>query len=621
MENITPRKGHPRALYILFFTEMWERFGYYLMVGIFLLYLIGPAIHGGKAFDTATATDIVGSYLALVYLTPFIGGLLADRFLGYRRSIIIGGILMALGYFGLAFPGDMAMYISLALIIIGNGFFKPNISTLLGNIYNAEDLRPKKDVAYNIFYMGINIGAFFCNFVAAVLRHKYGWGYAFAAAGVGMVIGLITFIIGMRDVEIKKSDVVKPAQKEDMPLSKVFGYVFIPAIVFAIIGWHIKGWTGHSIFGKVSNDAFFFACIPIIIFYLGILFKASKEDKRGLGALLAFFAASIVFWVIYNQNSTALTIWADQYTKRDMPKAMENVAKPLDILQTVTLDSSTIARIDNHFVQQSITADMVGTIDSTMKMDTTTKKMYPVYAVTIHSKKDNSYIGRGIFDAVSDQKNLKEERQDAFDDTKPGKTLNILSTDPYLENLPKDKWPQKGEKLSLFSPELYQSANPIDIVILTPLILGILGFFAARKRAASTVGKVAMGMIIAGLSSLLMVFAANSCDIYLDKTSMGWLLGTYAIFSAGELLISPLGLSMVSKLSPPRLTALMMGAWFLINSMAGKIAGMMAGYWDNFQNKGSYFMILFVASLVAAAIIFMMSKWLSAVVKEKTGMK
>ena len=152
------------------------------MVGIFFLYLIDPKSHGGKGFDTKMAADLVGSYIALVYLTPFIGGLMADRYLGYRKAIIIGGSLLALGYYTLALPGDTAMYCALLFIIVGNGFFKPNISTLLGNIYNREDLKPKKDVAYSIFYMGINLGAFVCNFVAAYLRNYYGWGYAFAAA-------------------------------------------------------------------------------------------------------------------------------------------------------------------------------------------------------------------------------------------------------------------------------------------------------------------------------------------------------------------------------------------------------------------------------------------------------
>jgi len=554
MENTAVRKGHPKALYVLFMTEMWERFGYYLMVGIFFLYLIDPRKHGGKGFDSTTASDIVGSYIALVYLTPFIGGLIADRFLGYRKAIVIGGILMACGYFGLAFPGDMAMYISMLCIIVGNGFFKPNISTLLGNIYNAPDLKPKKDVAYNIFYMGINIGAFFCNFVAAYLRNYYGWGYAFAAAGVGMVIALVVFISMMK--QVKDGDVVKPVQKEDMPLSKVFGYVFFPAIITGAIGWNMTKWIGHPLLHTITNDAFFFACIPIVFFYGRLYFTAHKDDKKGLGALFSFFIVSIVFWVIYNQNSTALTIWADQYTNRSMPEAGVKWTKPFGMLQVVSSDSMTVEKTNSHFVD--------------------------------------------ILDAK-------------------GNTQEIKGTDLYLQNLPKEQWPKTGEKQSLISPELYQSANPLYIVLLTPLVLGFFGFMKRKKFELNTPMKIACGMVIAGLSSLTMYFATKSTNIYVDKTSMAWLLSTYGIFSVGELLISPIGLSMVSKLAPARLTALMMGAWFLINSMAGKISGLMGSLWDQFDDKGNYFLILFFSALGSAVILFFMVPRLARVVREMTG--
>src|ERR1700741_3146524 len=216
---------HPRGLMVLFFTEMWERFGYYLMVGILFLYLTNTTT-GGKGLPRAMGADVVGTFIALVYLTPFIGGLIADRYLGYIKSIFLGGSLMAAGYLGLSLPGNTAMFISLSLIIVGNGFFKPNISTLLGNIYNRDDLKPLKDNAYNIFYMGINIGAFVCNFVAAYLRNKYGWGYAFAAAGIGLIIGLILLSTALKNKEIRDADVKKPVQAEDMPLSKIFSYVF-----------------------------------------------------------------------------------------------------------------------------------------------------------------------------------------------------------------------------------------------------------------------------------------------------------------------------------------------------------------------------------------------------------
>lgn len=554
MENTAVRKGHPRALYVLFFTEMWERFGYYLMAGIFVLYLIDPRGHGGKGFDIATATDIWGSYIALVYLTPFIGGLIADRILGYRKAIILGGSLMACGYFCLALPGDTSMYIALLCVIVGNGFFKPNISTLLGNIYNAEDLKPKKDVAYNIFYMGINIGAFVCNFVAAYLRNYYGWGYAFAAAGVGMIIGLCIFMSMMKHV--KAADVIKPAQKEDMPLWKIFLYVFAPAIVAGAIGWNFKGWTGNSVFSTQSNDAFFFACVPIIIFYIGLYRTCTHEDKKGMGALLSFMAVSTVFWVIYNQNSTALTVWADQYTNRHIPAAAVKWTKPFGLNQLDSSDVHTVTKIDNHFV------------------------------------------------AVLDSK---------------GNTQEVQGIDPYLLNLPKDQWPKPGEKENLVSPEIYQSANPLYIVMLTPLLIGLFGFLKRKGKEVTTPMKVAMGMIIAGLSSLTMYFAVKSTNIYIDKPSMVWLLSTYGIFSVGELLISPIGLSMVSKLAPARFTALMMGAFFLNNSIGGKISGMMAGYWDKFDDKGNYFLILFAMSLVAATMLLLLVRWLSAVIREKTG--
>jgi len=554
MSNTEVKKGHPKALYVLFFTEMWERFGYYLMVGIFLLYLIDPRKHGGKGFDATAATDIVGSYIALVYLTPFLGGLIADRFLGYRKAIVIGGVLMACGYFGLALPGDTAMYLSMLCIIVGNGFFKPNISTLLGNIYSAEELKPKKDAAYNIFYMGINVGAFFCNFVAAYLRNNYGWGYAFAAAGVGMLIGLGIFISMMK--EVKDGDVVKPVQKEDMPMGKILLYVFAPAIITGIIGWNFSKLIGFHIFHTITNDAFFFACVPIVFFYVRLYFTAHKNDKKGLGALLSFFAVSIVFWVIYNQNSTSLTIWAETYTSRHMPAAVVNLAKPVRMVQEVTSDSITVDKTDAHFVD--------------------------------------------VLDAK-------------------GNTQEVKGVDPYLQNLPKEKWPKPGEKENLISTELFQSANPIYIVIFTPLLLGLFGFLKKRKLELNTPTKIALGMVVAGLSSLTMYFAAHSTNIYIDKTSMSWLLTTYAIFTVAELLISPIGLSMVSKLAPARLTALMMGAWFLVNAIAGKISGMMGSYWDKFEDKGSYFLILFSLALFSAFLMFLMVKRLAAVVREMTG--
>src|SRR5687767_12186940 len=208
---------HPRALPYLFFSEMWERFGYYLMIGIFLLYLID--VEKGFAMSTADAADLYGTFIALVFLTPFIGGLLADRYFGYRKSIIAGGLMMGAGYCLMAVHSLPALYVAMTLVIFGNGFFKPNISTLLGNLYSTPQFEKRKDEGYNIFYMGINIGAFVCNFFSAAIIILWGWKYAFIAAGIGMFLGVIIFIAGTR--HYISADIKKPMTREDMPFSRI----------------------------------------------------------------------------------------------------------------------------------------------------------------------------------------------------------------------------------------------------------------------------------------------------------------------------------------------------------------------------------------------------------------
>ncbi len=547
--DITKGK-HPRGLYVLFFTEMWERFGYYLMVGIFLLYLTDTVGHGGRGLDNVAAVSIVGSYVALIYLTPFIGGLIADRYLGYTKSIFLGGSLLALGYFLIALNGtDIVMYAGLFCAIIGNGFFKPNISTLLGNIYNRPDLKPRKDIAYNIFYMGINIGAFVCNFVAAFLRNNYSWGYAFAAAGFGMVLGLIWFALGLRHV--KYADVIKPVQKEDMPISKISLYVFLPALIAGAIGWIIPG----NIMGSDSNDAFIFACVPIIFFYFSLWNRATGFEKKRISTLYILFGVSIIFWNIYNQNSTALTLWAQTYTDREAPKVIQPVLKPFAFLETVGTQPTEIPVVDNQFRAQ---ADAKGNVM-----------------------------------------------------TKQG-------TDLYFQNLQKDKYPAPGKDLKLISTEIYQSINPFWIIVLTPLVVGFFGFLKARGKELSTPSKFAWGTIIAGLSSLVMVFACLSTDIYQNKVSSWWIFSSYGVFTISELCVSPVGLSLTSKVAPRRLTALMMGGWFITTSLGGKISGILAGFWDKFDNKAVFFGISVIAALVAGLLLFPLAKRLNKVVVEAT---
>jgi POT family proton-dependent oligopeptide transporter len=549
MESSLPANGkHPRGLYVLFFTEMWERFGYYLMVGIFLLYLTDTVGNGGRGLDNVAAVGIVGSYVALIYLSPFIGGLVADRYLGYTKSIFLGGCLLALGYFLIAVNGsNTIMYLGLFSAIIGNGFFKPNISTLLGNIYNRPDLKSKKDIAYNIFYMGINIGAFICNFVAAFLRNNYSWGYAFAAAGVGMVLSMIWLAIGLKHV--KYADVIKPLQKDDMPISKIVISVFAPAIIAGIVGWFIPG----NILGSDSNDAFIFACIPIIFFYFSLWYRAKGFEKKRISTLLILFGVSIIFWNIYNQNSTALTIWAQTYTDREAPKAIEPVLKPFGFLETVSTKPTEVPVVDNQFR------------------------------------------------ARADDK---------------GNVMTRQGTDLYFQNLQKDRFPPEGQDLKLLSTEIYQSINPFWIIVLTPVVVAFFGWMRARKKELSTPSKFAWGTLIAGLSSLVMVIACLSTNIYLNKVSSWWIFSSYGVFTISELFVSPVGLSLTSKVAPRRLTALMMGGWFITTSLGGKISGILAGFWDKFDNKAVFFAISAIAAVVACFLLLPLTKRLNSVVEE-----
>jgi POT family proton-dependent oligopeptide transporter len=548
------QRKHPKGLMVLFFTEMWERFGFYLLIGIFFLYMTASkdSQFPGMGFTSLKASDIYGSYLALVYLTPFIGGLLADRYLGYRLSITIGGLLFSAGYFLLAVNNETAFFLALLLIIMGNGLFKPNISALVGKIYDSDPkYRDLKDSGYNIFYMGINIGAFVCNFIAAYLRINYGWGWAFAAAGLGMLIGVVWFWTGQMFTDnIKKVDKISPPTEEDMPMVKILKTLFLPATLAAVIGWMIPG----NIFSSDSTDAFIFFSLVVVIFYFNIYRTAKSEEKQPIKALLAVMGSVIIFWAIFHQNGAALTVWAQQYTNREVPAAIEEPIESLRLNQVVTTELRQVPQTDLH--------------------------------------------GAAVLD----------EHGDPIVSMKPN---------PYFENMPKEEWPESG-KLNLISPELFQSINPGFIIIFTPLVVGFFNFLARKRKKGpvSTPAKIGWGMVITALSAVVMIFAVIASNNGAHKVSAAWLFGTYAVITVGELCLSPMGLSLVSKLSPPRITALMMGGWFLSTSIGNKLSGVLSGMWETYDNKAFFFTTNALLAGVSVILIFSMLPWLKRVMQE-----
>jgi proton-dependent oligopeptide transporter, POT family len=540
-------KQHPIGLVFLFFTEMWERFGYYLMIGIFFLYMTDTE-KGGLGMGRPEASDLFGTFIAMVYVTPFIGGMLADRVLGYRKSIIIGGILMGLGYLMLAMPGEGFFYGALVTMVIGNGFFKPNISVLLGNLYNDPKYAGLKDSGYSIFYMGINIGAFVCNFVAAYLRNSFGWGFAFAAAGIGMFIGVAVFIAGMK--HYAHADVKKAAVPGEAGVGAVLSSVLLPALVTGIAGWMIPG----TILGTDSTDAFIFGSIPIIAFFIYTLVKAPAEEKRPIKGLLAIYVVVIAFWAVFKQNGTALTTWAEYYTEREVPALVEPVARIGGMIQEIPTEKDTFVVMDAQF--------------------------------------------RPILDAA-------------------GKKQQAITQHPYFMNGAVPLQEGITDKVKTVSTEIFQSVNPGFVILLTPLLIMFFAGLARRGKEPSTPGKMGWGLLISALSNLIMVWAVYACHNGAEKASSWYLIGTYAIVTIGELCLSPMGLSTVSKLAPPRIAGLMMGGWQLATSLGNKLSGVLAKMWDGYEDKSHFFMFNTVLLIVAATAMFLLLGWLNRIFEEK----
>lgn len=542
-------KRHPRALPFLFFSEMWERFGFYLLLGIFTFYLKDAT--GGFGMDEKESASLYGTFIALIYFTPFLGGLLADRKMGYCNSIIIGGLLMGVGYCLMSVRSVPMLYLAMTLVIIGNGFFKPNISTLLGNVYSTPQYQDKKDEGYNIFYMGINIGAFICNFFGAALYTTIGWGAAFIAAGVGMFLGVIIFVTGMR--HYKAFDTRKPLKQGDMSMSKIFGLVVLPALVFGAIGYLIKGADG-AIFDSSSTDAFIFACFPVAVFFVALLLRSPKEERRPMAALLSIFAVVILFWAIFKQNGSALNTWASRYTERHVEGTRGTILNSLKLTETIPYKKDSVTLLDNQF------------------------------------------------------RKIKEN----------GKEVKGLDYPSYFKNMNLVETPLKeGDQVKAWAPSLSQSINPFWVIVLTPLLVAFFTWLRRKGKEPSTPSKIALGLLVSAMSVLVMVFAVKAGNNGAEKVSVWWLIGSYGIITVGELFLSPMGLSLVSKLSPVRITSLMMGGWFLAISIGNKLSGILSSKWDEYTNKESYFWLNFVLLFSAALFLFAILKWLNRVMKEK----
>jgi len=556
------RPRHPAGLYILFLTEMWERFSFYLMIGILYQYLVDSQT-GGMGWSGEKAASVVGSYIGLVYFTPFLGGLVADRLLGSRTTIILGAAFMVVGHVLLAFPTETMLYLALLTLIIGCGLFKANISTMVGNLYPPGS--PLRDSGYNIFYLGINVGAFLCNFVAALVRNAYGWHWAFATAGIGMAIGLVTFAIGQRYLrDADRNPRERPATEHDQSLAPLIFGCLLPAVVCGTIGWFVGG--------SSPTMAFLFASVPAVGFFVWVWRSIEiPREKARVAGLLTIFAVSVPFWAIFQQNSTALTAWALSSTDRT-PNA---VVKP-------------IINLSPDFAENAPPEYFKNAGPTTPRPDKSTFQI----------------VGEPEYEALQKNKLL------AVTDGKPVMVTALIQTEVYaLANAETPILPP-GQHLKLVNTELFQSINGGFIILFTPLVVGFFGWLRRRNKEPSTSAKIGMGLGITALSAVVMIIASMVVDDVHGKATAWWLFGTYGVITIGELCLSPMGLSLVSRMSPVRMRAFMMGGWFLSTAIGNKLSGILGEVYHKWSHV-EFFVVNAIAVGVAALVVLLLLPWLN----------
>ena len=451
--------GHPRGLSTLFFTEMWERFSYYGLRPLLVLFMAAALAEGGFGVPREQASAIVGIYAACVYLASLPGGWIADRLLGLRRAIMIGAVLISLGHISISFSSfihtKVPFFLGLILIVLGTGLLKPNISAIVGDLYPEGGAR--RDAGFSIFYMGINTGAFFGQLVTGFLGEKVGWHFGFGAAGVGMLIGLAWFAARSKSTlgdlgtqPTRDPDPVKQRRSETIIKATLIGGLTVLVIVIVLAA------TGTILLNPKSIGAYMtYVLVGVAVVYFGYIFifgGLTGDEKKRVGVIFILFVFAAIFWAAFEQAPTSLNLFAKDFTNR-------------------------------------------------------------------------SLLG-----------------------------WEIPAT-----------W--------------FQSVNSAFIILFAPIFAALWLAMARRGMELSSPTKFAIGLLLAGVGFAVMIFAANIVvrSNGVIKVSFLWLTISYLFQTLGELSLSPVGLSSMTKLSPRKYVGQMMGIWFLASSVGNLIAGLVGG--------------------------------------------
>jgi POT family proton-dependent oligopeptide transporter len=518
-KNVQPQViGHPAGLFVLFFTEMWERFSYYGMRALFVLFLVSDIAAGGWAWPREEALKLYALYTGLVYVTPIFGGILADKVFGHRLAVLIGAILMTLGHGSMALETELTFYIGLGLLILGNGMFKPNISTIVGGLYvNNED---KKDAAYTIFYMGINAGAFLGILLCGYIGENVGWSYGFGLAGVFMLLGMLQFWFGQG---IFGNIGLKPKKTTE----------HLPNDPIETLDAEETGQDDVKAIQKTEE----IELSPKVI-----------KDRLIVIGILAFF--TIFFWMAFEQAGGSMSIFAKDYTNRVLESGAAQTFKLVNTIITV--------------VPLLIISWVVVLLSKAIV------KKYPLSTLFITI----SFIGIWIIAVWMLKKEYSSETAEV-----PASWFGVL--------------------------------NSLFIILFAPVFSKL---WETRFNPTGAV-KFAMGLILLGVG--FAVLAYGSKDIPLGaktaQVSMIWLILAYLFHTFGELCLSPVGLSYVSKLAPPKFVGLMFGVWFGATAIANSLAGLSGSFIDKISEEfglSTFFLIYFFIPAAAGVILILLTPFI-----------
>jgi len=555
-------KGHPKGLYVFLFANMGERFGYYTMIAIFTLFL--QAKFGMSAKE---AGSVYGLFLFGIYFIPLIGGFLADKVLGFGKTITLGIILMVIGYLLLANTsfGLTGIYIALAVISVGTGFFKGNLQAMVGRLYDESGLGKLRDAAFSLFYMGINIGAFFAPSAAEAMNNYMMKSDGFSYSG--KIPELANQFLN-NSSSFDKADELTALAKE---------HIINNAYTFT----DLKTFSTDYITSVSQSYNYGFAIAAVSIFMSMIIFLSfrkhykhvdlkvvKKEDKikeenvvpdlpkeqtkKRLIALGLLFLVNIFFWMSFHQNGFTLTLFARDFTVSSVAPAVYTLFDLKSLLPIIAV--------------------IIGFVYLLSKNSTGTKKI----------------IGGGLILA--------------------GSIIAYFVIGGYDASMP-------------INPIKFQHFNPIFIVFITPVIIGIFTKLNKKGKEPSSPRKIGIGLILAGFSFLIMVIASlqfgNANEEISDtlRITPFWLIGTYFSLTISELFYSPIGISFVSKVAPPKLAGMAQGGWFASTAIGNLLAGLIGAFWDGW-NMWQFFLLLVVMLILSSIFIFSIMKILETATEE-----